>query len=115
MPGDNHLSRGSAAPRGDLCDCGVLKEFATLAQGRPGLGQDPLGSTELPEFRLVEEWVQLDLVDRRNHACFFNQALQALFAEVGDADGLDASALLELNERLPSVHELVLLGLHPVD
>ncbi len=114
MPPNQHLGGCSAASFGDGGDCRVSQQ-RSFRQRCPCLGGDAALGVHLPQLRLRQPRMQLDLVDRRNDAGGINQDREVLGLEIADSDGPDPALIAQVSEGLEGVDELVERRLRPMD
>ena len=101
-----------------LRDDGLVRSIGVsnfLAERRGGLDRDPQLRAGLPQPRLREARMDLQLIDRRRHAGLVDDPAQVLGEEVGDADRAHEPFLLQLDERLPRLDVVIVRGDGPVD
>jgi hypothetical protein len=95
-------------------DDGILQHLSA-AQRAPRLGEDSQALVLFPELGLLQPRMELDLVDGGNHLGGFQQPVQMLRLEVGDADGPDLALAVQGLECAVGLLEQPSLGAWPVD
>lgn len=107
-PGDQHLSEGVATLFGDAVERGVgvnllarCGDLVLRAERRVGGGHDVVLEAEVDELRVGQEGVDLNLVELRLDLTPLEHVLEAVDGPVGDANGLDLTALVQLFHRPP--------------
>jgi hypothetical protein len=93
VPAKNDLGGGDVMGGGDGTDPRLVEEDAA-AQRHVALSDDALGLAVVEHRSLGEEWVELDLVDRRRDAGLPHEAVDMRRREVRDPDGADARQTL---------------------
>jgi hypothetical protein len=86
----------------DLAEGRVREQVvAALGERAPGLELDATLTHELLVVLALEEWVGLDLVDRRRDVVVVDEVDQPVGVEVGDPDRLDQPLLVQALHRAP--------------
>src|SRR5690606_16392490 len=85
-----------------------------LAERAPGFNADAVLSRPGDDVTLLVRRVQFDLIDGGNDTGFFNNALEVLYEEVGDADTASQTSFAQFDQLREGVDVVVVHRCRPM-